>query len=55
MIEDYVMLVQTTGFRLDALRERRPDPELFTSDAEFARRCRIPLCLVIGATQVAPN
>jgi len=44
-VEDYVLGLQAAGFALEALRESRPQPALF-SDAElYARRLRIPLLL----------
>jgi hypothetical protein len=49
-VEDYVSLVQQAGFRLDALREARPRAELFASRAEWYRRSRIPLFLLLAAT-----
>ena len=49
-VEDYVSLVQQAGFRLDILREARPRAELFASPAEWYRRSRIPLFLLLAAT-----
>jgi SAM-dependent methyltransferase len=49
-VEDYVSLVQQAGFRLDTLREARPRAELFASPAEYYRRSRIPLFLLLAAT-----
>ena len=54
-VEDYVALVQQAGFRLEALREGRPERSRMPSEAEFERRRRIPLFLVIGAAVAARN
>ena len=51
-IEDYVRLVTDHGFRLDSLSECEPSAELLAGDAdELARRRRVPLMLLIGATR----
>ena len=42
-VEDYVLGLQAAGFVLEALRESRPQPELFSDPALYARRLRIPL------------
>ena len=44
-VEDYVLGLQGAGFVLEALRESRPQPELFSDPALYARRLRIPLLL----------
>jgi SAM-dependent methyltransferase len=44
-VEDYVLGLQSAGFALEALRESRPQPELFPDPALYARRLRIPLLL----------
>ncbi|MDQ5854337.1 MAG: methyltransferase domain-containing protein [Chloroflexota bacterium] len=44
-VEDYVLGLQAAGFVLEALRESRPQPELFSDPALYARRLRIPLLL----------
>jgi SAM-dependent methyltransferase len=56
-VEDYValVLVQQAGFRLERLREGRPELARMPSQAEFERRHRIPLFLVIAATREAPR
>lgn len=42
-VEDYVLGLQHAGFALEALRESRPQPALFTDPELYARRLRIPL------------
>ena len=49
-LEDYVGLVQSAGFRLDALREAHPRRERFVTEEEYRRRCRIPLILLLAGT-----
>jgi len=49
-VEDYLGLLQQSGFRLDALREARPRADLFASPEEFRRRSRIPLFLILAAS-----
>ena len=44
-VEDYVLGLQAAGFVLEALRESRPQPELFGDPEQYARRLRIPLLL----------
>ncbi len=44
-VEDYVLGLQAAGFLLEALRESRPQPELFSDPEQYARRLRIPLLL----------
>jgi hypothetical protein len=48
-IEDYVHLLQSAAFRVDALREARPQREHFQDESTYARRMRIPLFLIIAA------
>jgi hypothetical protein len=48
-IEDYVRLLQSAGFRLDALCEAHPRREHFQDESTYARRMRIPLFLIIAA------
>jgi SAM-dependent methyltransferase len=51
-IEDYVRLITDQGFRLDALSECEPSAELLAADTdELARRRRVPLMLLVGATR----
>jgi SAM-dependent methyltransferase len=52
-VEDYVTLLQSTGFRLETLREPGPSPERFESQEEFRRRQRIPLFLLVSGTREA--
>jgi SAM-dependent methyltransferase len=44
-VEDYFMALRQAGFVVDAVRESRPKPELFTDPANYERRKRIPLML----------
>ena len=48
-VEDYVRLVQAAGFRLQTLREPGPTRARIDAEAEFRRRQRIPLFLLIAA------
>src|SRR5215210_555456 len=49
-VEQYVAALSDAGFTLTALGECPPRRDLFAGDdAEFARRCRVPLFLVLGA------
>jgi hypothetical protein len=48
-IEDYFMSLRQTGFEVDALRESRPNPDLFTDPATYKRRKRVPLMLFFSA------
>lgn len=52
-VEDYVRLLQSTGFRLETLREPGPESQRFASHDEFRRRQRIPLFLLLSATRDA--
>jgi SAM-dependent methyltransferase len=54
-IEDYIRLVQDVGLRLERLSEARPRAEQFASEAEFQRRSRIPLFLLLAATAIEPH
>lgn len=49
-IEDYVQCLHEAGFALTALRECPPVPELFDDVAEYERRRRIPLMLLLAGT-----
>jgi SAM-dependent methyltransferase len=49
-VEDYVRLLQSAGFQLQTLREPEPDLEYFQSEAEFNRRQRIPLFLLVAGS-----
>jgi cyclopropane fatty-acyl-phospholipid synthase-like methyltransferase len=48
-IEDYFMTLREVGFVVDAVRESRPNPDLFTEPATYQRRKRIPLMLFFSA------
>jgi len=51
-IEDYVLALQHVGFTVDALRECAPRRDRFGDDeAEFARRQRVPLFLLLAASR----
>ncbi|CAA9549716.1 MAG: Ubiquinone/menaquinone biosynthesis methyltransferase UBIE [uncultured Thermomicrobiales bacterium] len=47
-VEAYFAALQRAGFVVDRLREAHPRPERFADEAEFARRKRIPLFLVLA-------
>ncbi len=47
-LETYVGMMQAAGFVLDRLRESHPRRELFTDEAEYERRKRIPLFLFLA-------
>ncbi|MBF2016649.1 MAG: methyltransferase domain-containing protein [Rivularia sp. T60_A2020_040] len=48
-IEDYFDLLQTVGFRIEALREAHPQPQHFHDTETYERRKRIPLFLILAA------
>ena len=49
-IEEYFMALRSVGFVIDAVRESKPQPEVFGSDkATYSRRMRIPLFLFFSA------
>lgn len=48
-IEDYVKVLNESGFRIKALREGRPRASLFDAPGEYERRMRIPLFLIVAA------
>jgi SAM-dependent methyltransferase len=50
-IERYVSELRDAGFDLTGLRECPPERERFADDAEFERRCRIPLVLLLAAAR----
>jgi cyclopropane fatty-acyl-phospholipid synthase-like methyltransferase len=50
-IETYVAELRTAGFSLTNLRECGPTPERFNDEAEYHRRQRIPLMLLISGTR----
>jgi SAM-dependent methyltransferase len=54
-VEDYVAALARAGFALTALRECPPQRERFTDEAEYARRRRIPLFLLLAARVSAPE
>ncbi|HZH03730.1 MAG TPA: hypothetical protein VEY30_08105, partial [Myxococcaceae bacterium] len=49
-VEDYFSLLQSAGFRVDQLRESKPDVKHFESQEEYQRRTRIPLFLFFAAS-----
>ncbi|MCB0610345.1 MAG: methyltransferase domain-containing protein [Lewinellaceae bacterium] len=51
-IEEYWRLLVDTGFRVTDIREGCPDPKQFQDEAEYERRKRIPLFLIIKAVKV---
>ena len=48
-VEDYLRLLREAGFVFEELREAEPKRELFNDADHYARRCRIPLFLVLSA------
>jgi SAM-dependent methyltransferase len=50
-IEDYVTELRNAGFALTSLRECAPSREQFADDAEYERRRRIPLVLLLAGTR----
>jgi SAM-dependent methyltransferase len=52
-IEDYVYELRRAGFELTNLRECAPRRERFDDDAEFERRRRIPLVLLLAGSPAA--
>lgn len=48
-IEEYVQALRAAGFSLRNLRECAPHPDRFEHEAEFRRRQRIPLVLLLAA------
>lgn len=50
-VEDYFTLLQNAGFSVQSLRESRPDPANFATQAEYQRRARIPLFLFLAAAR----
>jgi SAM-dependent methyltransferase len=51
-VEDYVTELRSAGFALINLRECAPRRERFDDDAEFERRRRIPLVLLLAGARV---
>jgi hypothetical protein len=47
-IEDYVTELRNAGFTLTNLRECAPRRDQFDNDAEYQRRRRIPLMLILA-------
>ena len=52
-VEDYFMELRQAGFEVDEVRESKPRPALFTDEATYARRKRIPLMLFFSAHRPA--
>ena len=52
-IEDYVSELRNAGFALVNLRECAPCHERFDDDAEFERRLRIPLVLLLSGARAS--
>ena len=50
-VEEYCGGLQQAGFQLAGLREAAPQPEHFADPAEYQRRRRIPLFLLLAATR----
>ncbi len=52
-VEDYVTELRNAGFALVNLRECAPRRERFDDDAEFERRLRIPLVLLLSGARAS--
>lgn len=52
-VEDYVTELRKAGFALTNLRECAPRRERFDDDAEFERRLRIPLVLLLSGARAS--
>lgn len=52
-VEGYFTALQAAGFTVESLRESHPQRALFTDDALYARRQRIPLFLFLAARKMA--
>jgi len=50
-VEDYVSALLDAGFTLTGLRECAPRRELFDDEAEYQRRLRIPLVLLLSGAR----
>jgi SAM-dependent methyltransferase len=48
-VEDHFLALQACGFIVESLREGRPERARFLDDADYERRRRIPLFLVMAA------
>jgi SAM-dependent methyltransferase len=48
-VEDYFTALRQTRFEVDEVRESKPQPALFTDEATYERRKRIPLMLFFSA------
>lgn len=46
-IEEYFYLFKQTGFHLEDLRESKPIKAMFSDEAEYERRKRIPLFMIV--------
>jgi SAM-dependent methyltransferase len=53
-VEDHFLALQACGFEVESLREARPERVHFQDDADFERRQRIPLFLVMSARKARP-
>lgn len=52
-VEDYVTELRNAGFALINLRECAPRRKRFDDDAEFERRLRIPLVLLLSGARAS--
>lgn len=48
-IDDYFHLLSESGFKIDDLKESKPEKKYFDSEEEYQRRMRIPLFLLFKA------
>jgi hypothetical protein len=51
-VEDHFAALTGAGFAVEALREAAPQPARFTDPAEYERRRRIPLFLILAARKL---
>jgi SAM-dependent methyltransferase len=51
-VEDYFGAIKGAGLFVDDVREGRPTRAAFADDETFARRCRIPLFLIVAARKL---
>jgi SAM-dependent methyltransferase len=50
-VEDYFMNLRSAGFRIDAVRESKPQRSMFTDEKIYERRMRIPLMLFFSCAR----
>lgn len=50
-IEEYFLALQTVGFKIEAIRESKPQRKYFLNEETYERRMRIPLFLFFSVTK----